>query len=71
MYLEASTNNLAQTVLNLFIQATRICGWPSRVRSDQGGENVDVARAQIMCRGIGRSSHIAGSSVHNQQIERL
>ena len=71
VYLEASTNNSAQTVLNLFLQATRICGWPSRVRSDQGGENVDVARAMIMCRGIGRSSHIAGSSVHNQRIERL
>ena len=70
VYLEASTNR-AQTVLSLFLQATRTCGWPSRVRSDQGGEKVDVARAMITCRGIGRSSHIAGSSVHNQRFERL
>lgn len=62
---------MAQTVLELFLKATCSCDWPSRVRSDQGGENIQVARAMIMSRGIGRSSHIAGSSIHNQRIERL
>ena len=71
VYIRASNNNRADTVFNLFLDATRICGWPSRVRSDCGGENVDVARAMIMCRGMGRSSHTSGSSVHNQRIERL
>lgn len=70
-YLHASTNNRADTVLKLFLEATGKCGWPSRVRSDLGGENVDVARVQIEARGTGRHSHIAGSSVHNQRIERL
>lgn len=71
VYLNASNNNRADTVFKHFVGATRICGWPSRVRSDCGGENVDVARAMLLCRGMGRSSHISGSSVHNQRIERL
>ena len=41
------------------------------MRSDKGGENIDVARAMIAMRGTGRRSHITGSSVHNQRIERL
>lgn len=70
-YLHASTNNRADTVLKLFLEATGKCGWPSRIRSDLGGENIDVARIQIEARGVGRHSHIAGASVHNQRIERL
>lgn len=61
----------ADTVLQLFLDTTRTCGWALRVRSDCGGENVGVARVMIMCRGMGRCSHISGSSVHNQRIERL
>ena len=71
VFLRASDNNRAETVLRYFTCATRKYGWPSQVRSDHGGENIDVARAMIMCRGTGRSSHISGASVHNQRIERL
>ena len=71
VYLNASTNNCAHTVFNLFWKATQVFGVPSRVRSDKGGENVDVCYFMIMLRGEGRGSHIAGSSVHNQRIERL
>ena len=70
-YLNASDNNRASTVLQLFLKATRDHGWPSRLRSEKGGENIDVARAMLTVRGTGRSSHIAGASVHNQRIERL
>ena len=56
----------ADTVLKLFHGAVMECGWPLRVRSDKGGENVEVARAMITVRGTGRKSHITGSSVHNQ-----
>ncbi|XP_064395913.1 uncharacterized protein LOC135342950 [Halichondria panicea] len=71
VFLHASTNNRAETVFNLFWRATQGFGVPSRVRSDKGGENVDVCYFMIMHRGEGRGSHIAGASVHNQHIERL
>ena len=40
------------------------------MRSDQGMENIEVARSTLHRRGVGRRSHIAGSSIHNQRIER-
>ena len=71
VYLCCSNNNRALTVHDLFVEATRKFGWPSRVRSDKGGENVEVAYAMLLVRGLNRGSHIAGSSTHNQRIERL
>lgn len=67
VYLGASTNNRAETVLNLFKHAVRNYGIPSRVRSDKGGENRDVATFMVHHRGTNRNSHIAGRSVHNQR----
>ena len=71
VYLGASDNNRSDTVLKHFQSATLFYGWPLRVRSDYGGENVDVARCMINARGPGHQSHMAGASVHNQRIERL
>ena len=71
VYLACATNNRAATVKDLFLTATEEFSWPSRVRSDHGMENVEVARLMVARRGTGRGSHISGSSVHNQRIERL
>lgn len=71
VFLGCSDNNRAETVLHLFLQAGNSYGYPSRVRSDQGLENIEVARWMISNMGVDRGSHITGSSVHNQRIERL
>lgn len=67
VYLQASSNNTAETVLQCFLNAV------SRVRCDKGGENVKVSQYMLchLDRGPGRGSCIAGRSVHNQRIERL
>ncbi|XP_077057346.1 uncharacterized protein LOC143710231 [Siphateles boraxobius] len=70
-YLNCNTNNCASTVLSQFIQATCLYGLPSRVRSDHGGENLQVALFINLVQGLQRRSHITGESVHNQRIERL
>ncbi|XP_051981761.1 uncharacterized protein LOC127643174 isoform X2 [Xyrauchen texanus] len=70
-YLNCNTNNCASTVLSQFIQATCLYGLPSRVRSDHGGENIQVALFMNLVQGLQRRSHITGESVHNQRIERL
>jgi hypothetical protein len=71
VYLKASNNNRASTVYDLFIEAVQKYHLPSRVRSDEGGENIIVAQHMIERRGAERRSMITGSSVHNQRIERL
>ena len=71
VFLRCSSNNRAATVANLFLGATTEFCWPSRVRTDKGGENSEVARLMVGKRGEGRGSIFQSSSVHNQRIDRL
>ena len=71
VYLQCSSNNRATTVLDAFLSAVQTHQLPSRVRSDQGRENIKVAQYMLEMRGAERRSIITGSSVHNQRIERL
>ena len=70
-FLKCSSNNRATTVYELFLSAVQKHQLPSRVRTDQGGENVLVAQHMIERRGAERRSVITGSSMHNHRIERL
>ena len=72
-FLKCSSNNLAQTVLDLFLDAVNKDGnrWPSQIQVDKGVENVLVCDTMIEARGEGRGSFIAGPSTHNQRIEKL
>ena len=73
VYLGASSNNRAETVLQPFLKAVQLYGLPSRVRCDRGGENVMVSQFMLTHpeRGPGHGSCITGCSVHNQRIERF
>ncbi|XP_071829650.1 uncharacterized protein [Apostichopus japonicus] len=70
VFLHASNNNRKETVFEHFVTATTLCGIPSRIRVDHGGENNDICDAMELLRGPNRGSAIRGRSVHNQRIER-
>lgn len=63
LMLRASTNNFADTVLDVFLEAVKAYGVPSRVRGDRGGENVEVAIWMIKHRGPNRASFMWGRYV--------
>ena len=65
-----NTNNQVDTVFQLFRKAMMEFGIPSGVRSDRGRKNVLICHFLVSYRRLGRGSHIAGSSVHNQRMER-
>ena len=67
VYLRCANNNRAQTVLMHFKEAVSKYGLPSRIRTDRGGENVDVSMFLLThpLRGPERSTVIVGRSVHN------
>ena len=70
LYLHCSTNNLASTVMNSFYKAVSDYGLPNQIRSDLGGENIEVWW-YIIEQEQSESAVLMGSSTHNQRIERL
>lgn len=70
VFLNCSDNNRASTVLTAFTNAVRSHGLPERIRTDLGGENVDIWRYMVE-QHASMSAVITGSSTHNERIERL
>ena len=69
VYLKGAQNNRADTVMVAFNEAVDEYCLPERVRSDLGGENVEVWRFMIE-QHSSESRVITGSSTHNERIER-
>ena len=65
VFLKCSTNNRSNTVLDLFFTATQRFEWPSRVRSDHGGENVMVWEA------MDERGNINSKSANRKTVERV
>ena len=61
--LRASTNNRAETVLNVLLDACEKHDVPLRVRGDHGTENLQVAAWMEQFRGTHRGSYIWGPYV--------
>ncbi|XP_041868276.1 uncharacterized protein LOC121656992 [Melanotaenia boesemani] len=68
VYLGAANNNKASAAISFFMSSVEKYGFPSRVRGDQGVEN--VACSLFVAVAVFASS-ISGKSVHNQRVERL
>ena len=70
VYLQCSTNNRAETVVQAFQGAVCDFRMPDRVCSDKGEEIVDVWPLVYHTHGT-ESAIITGSSTHNTRIEHL
>ena len=67
-YLRCSSNNRADTVLSAFRSAVDTYGLPDKVRSDHGGENLEMWHMMMEEHGSDNCI-IVGSSSHNERIE--
>ena len=69
IYLQLNNNNRVSTVLECFQRATQTWGHPSRVRADNGGENIAVSDYMTWFRRENRGGFLTGPSVRNMRIE--
>lgn len=70
VYIKCCDNNKSSTVLQCFLLGVENFGLPQRIRSDHGGENIEVWRHMLTAYND-TSRVLTGSSTHNERIERL
>ena len=71
VFLRCATNNETETVLSIFENTILCSGVSCRIRTNKGGENILLLQEMLELRGPNSGSYLAGSSVHNQRIERF
>ena len=69
-FLQCHTDNRSDSVLAAFMSGVHRYGLPKKVRTDHGGENIEVWR-MMMNEHSTHTCVITGSSTHNERIERL
>lgn len=69
-FLKCHTDNKSTSVLSAFMNGVAKYGLPKAVRTDHGGENIEIWRHMLQ-ESSSTSSVITGSSTHNERIERL
>ena len=67
-YIKCFDNNRASTSLQIFCEGVAKFGLPDVVRTDHGGENIDIWQYMIAAKN---GCVITGSSTHNKRIQRL
>ena len=70
VYVKCANNNCASTVFDAFLEGLVAYGTPTRVRSDHGGENIDVWRHMLSLYND-PTCVLTGKSTHNERIERM
>ena len=71
VYAKCADNNRAVTSVGAFVEGVDTFGLPHQVRSDHGGENVDIWRYMLSTHSNDTSCILTGSSTHNERVERL
>jgi len=67
--LHCSDNNMVTTVLERFQKAVEMYSLPSQVRTDQGLENIEVAKLMLVQRGCGHGSLLV-HQISSQEKDR-
>ena len=65
-YIVCADNNCASTVNSAFKTGVALFGLPEKVRSDHGGENIEVWRYMLEAHNNDIRCVVTGSSTHNE-----
>ena len=71
VYAKCADNNRAATSVEAFVGGVDKFGLPQQIRSDHGGENIDIWRYMLTTHSNDPLCVLTGSSTHNERVETL